>query len=404
MSYNKHRDKYLELETNQRVLHQEIADLNAIQGWYKKFDLSAAATIAGSSKRLIAESLSEIGQLEPKKSKQATEVTRLKDKASLGWNPKYWFSDERATVKVDLGNKISELKKLESRLDWLRTQATKQSDRVACVEDDLKKYNKHDSLEYDAKISALTQEMIALTKRLQEVSQEADALDALQSAPLAELNRLTAQRSSIAAEASRAQAMDNDLTRAANSYERKKIHERCQQIFGEPGPSKVKASKERELESINRNIKKLQTRLEAIAEKSSRVIRRLIIDGNNMCYLQSTGKFLGLRALRPLANTLAEKYEVLVVFDAEIREQLNRNDRQICDCFSSRVYVHIVSPGEKADESLLKIASEQYDWVISGDRFIDYPEMPAVKNSRLIRQEIFDGKVLINDLGIDFNY
>jgi hypothetical protein len=194
------------------------------------------------------------------------------------------------------------------------------------------------------------------------------------------------------------------MSRAANGYERAKIHELSKQSLGDPSPRKVKAAKERELDGIDRNIKKLQMRLEAIAEKSSRVIRRLVIDGNNLCYLHSPRKFLGLSALRPLANALVEKYEVMVVFDASIREQLRKNDRQIAECFSNRVRVHIVATDQKADESLLKIASETDDWVVSGDRFGDYPEMPAVKNKRLIRHEILEGKVLLNDLGIAITY
>ena len=123
-----------------------------------------------------------------------------------------------------------------------------------------------------------------------------------------------------------------------------------------------------------------------------------------MCYLHSQKKFLGLKALRPVADLLSEQYEVLIIFDASIRDQLRKNTEQISNCFSNRVSVHIVSNGEKADESLLKIAINPSDWIISGDRFSDYPEMPAVKNKRLIRHEILEDKVLINDLNFETTY
>jgi hypothetical protein len=87
-----------------------------------------------------------------------------------------------------------------------------------------------------------------------------------------------------------------------------------------------------------------------------------------MCYLQNPKKFLGLSALRPVADSLSKEYKVLVIFDAEIREQLRKNDRQIAACFTSTVEVHIVANGEKADESLLKIACKPEDWVISRDQ------------------------------------
>ena len=403
MQYNKYHDQYLELDAKGTVLRQKLGELEGTQGWYKKFDSSAAATTIGNAKRSTAKFLDEIGQLKQKISEHTSEVARIREKASPGWNPKYWFSAERATFKADLSNKIAELSQLQNRLDWLQTQTKIQGDTVARVDGQLKKYNKHNPLEFDAEISAVNLEIGALFMRLQGVSRQRGDLDVQLRAPLMELEKINSQRISVAADIRRAQSMDDEMSGAANGYERALIHERSKQELGDPSPRKIKVSKERELESIDRNIKKLQTRLEAIAEKSSRVIRRLVIDGNNLCYLQNQ-KFVGLSALRPLANALADKYEVLVVFDASIREQLRKGDRQIAECFKDGVRVHIVATGQKADESLLKIACEPDDWVISGDRFVEYPEMPAVKNKRLIRQEILEGKVLVNDLGVDVCY
>jgi hypothetical protein len=404
MQYNKYHEQFLELDAAQTVLRQTLGKLDETQGWYKKFDLGAAATTLGNVKRTIVKFTVEIDQLVPQIHEAVSEVTRLNGKTNLGWNPNYWFSAERAAFKLTHSKKLAELSDLQSRLSWLQSQTKIQSNSVARVEGELNTYNKHDSLEIDAKISALNREIAALAPRLQEVSRQRDDLAAQLRAPLTELEKCTSQRNSVAADISRAQSMDDEMSRAANGYERALIHERCKQKFGDPSPRKVKTSKIREIESIDRNIHKLQMRLEAIAEKSSRVIRRLVIDGNNMCYLQNPRKFLGLSALRPLANALADKFEVLVVFDASIREQLRKGDRQIGDCFSNRVRVHIVATGQKADESLLKIACEPDDWVISGDRFGEYPEMPAVKNKRLIRHEILEGKVLVNDLGVEIRY
>ena len=403
MQYNKYQDQFLELNAKRTVLCHNLGELEGTQGWYKKFDSSEAATTIGNAKRSAAKFLDEMGQLKPKISKQGSEVIRIREKAQLGWNPTYWFSAERSTCKIGLSNKIAELSQLQNRLDWLQNQAKIQNVNVARLEGDLKRYNKHDSLEFDAKISGLNQELGALTMRLQKVSKQKNELDVQLRAPLMELEKLTSQRTSLVSDISLAKAMDDEMSRAANGYERAFIHERSKQKFGDSSPRKVQIFKERELESIDRNIKKLTIRLEAIVEKSSRVIRRLVIDGNNMCY-DNTRKFIGLRALRPVANALADKYEVLVVFDASIRERLRKGDDQIVDCFATRVRVHIVATGQKADEPLLKIASEPDDWVISGDRFVEYPEMPAVKNKRLIRHEIVEGKVLVNDLGVDLDY
>jgi hypothetical protein len=404
MQYNKFQELHSELEAKRKVLRGKIDDLEGAQIWYKKFDFNAALLASSDAKSSVADFSNEIGQLTPQTISKTSEVEKLKHKSRLGWNPKYWFSAERALVKSDLKDRLTELGQLENRVDWLSTQVKAKNDTVARAESDIKKYKEHDQLACDAKISGLSIEMGAMSTRLKEVAKQRAELDTQLSAPLAELKKLVSQRNDVAADASRASSLEDQMSRAANGYERAKIHEKSKQTLGDPSPRKVKVAKERELEGIDRNIKKLQTRLEAIAEKSSRVIRRLVIDGNNLCYLHSPRKFLGLSALRPLANTLAEKYEVMIVFDASIREQLRKNDRQISDCFSNRIRVHIVATGQKADESLLKIASEQDDWVVSGDRFGDYPEMPAVKNRRLIRHEILEGKILLNDLGVDISY
>lgn len=404
MQYNKFHDQCSAIDAKRSILIRKVGELETKQRWHKTFNLSAAATDLGTAKRSAAEFASKTRQLEPEASKIRSEVTRLKEQASLGWNPTYWFSAERTTFKAELLKQTAVLVDLESRLDSFKTQAGLHSSAVARIESDLKKYNQHDPLAFDAEIDAKTKEILALSMRQKEIEQQRDELDAKLSAPSLELKKLELQRSSVASDRSRAQTMDDQMSNAANSYEKAMIHEKCKQAFGDSSPRKIMNAKGRELESLDRNIKKLQMRLDAIAEKSSRTIRRLIIDGNNMCYLHSSRKFLGLSALRPVANSLAEKYEVMVVFDSSIRDQLKKNDRQIVDCFSERVRVHIVAIDEKADETLLKIASEQDDWIISGDRFGEYPEMPPVRDKRLIRHEILEDSVLINDLDVEVRY
>lgn len=404
MQYNKYQNQYSDLDAQRKVLSQKVEDLKGAQIWYEKFELNAVALTSRNAKKSATEFNDEFRQLEPKVISKTSEVTKLNEQPSLGWSPKYWFSAERATAKADLEMGLADLSQLKNRVHFLKTQVKTQSDIVVRIENDLKKYEEHDSHLIDSKISALGMEIAELSAQLQLVEQRRLELDVQLSAPLAELKKLTSEKSSVASDLMQAQSMDDQMSSAANSYERAQLHERSKQTLGDPSPRKVKAAKERELEGIDRNIKKLETRLEAIAEKSSRLIRRLVIDGNNMCYLHSQRKFLGLRALRPVANALSEKYEVMIVFDASIREQLRKSTQEIIDCFSNRVCVHIVATGEKADESLLKIASEPGDWVISGDRFSEYPEMLAVRNKKLIRHEILEGKVLINDLSVEVGY
>jgi hypothetical protein len=404
MQYNKYQDQFSELDARRTVIYQKLSKLEITQEWYKKFDSNSASTTIGKSKRSAAKFTNEIGVVETKISQQLSEVSNSKERVSRGWNPKYWFASEQTISKVELRRKTAELDQLQVRLGWLRAQVQTHRDSAVREEEELKQYNKHDPLAFEAEIRALNVELGVLTNSLKEVSRKRDDLAVQLQVPLTELERFTSKRNDVAAEFRRAQSMDTEMTRAPDGYERSLIHHRCKQQFGEWRPRAAMVSKKHELEAIDRSIKKLQSRLEVISERASRTIRRLVIDGNNMCYLQNPKKFLGLSALRPVADSLSKEYKVLVIFDAEIREQLRKNDRQIAACFTSTVEVHIVANGEKADESLLKIACKPEDWVISRDMYVDYPEMSAVHGKRLIRYEIAAGRVLVNDLGVDIGY
>ena len=404
MDYNKHQVLYSELDAKRKVLNQKIGELQGTKTWYLSFDLKAAALESLTAKAASDSYIIDLERLESQKIIKSSATERLKNQTSFGWNPMEWFSSERSIAKEALKNTLVEINELDNQIGVLNSKLKINDAVYNRLESNLKRHEKHNSLEHDSKIALIVNEEASLSTKLTEIGKQRDILDSQLSAPLLELKKLVAEGDRVATELSQAESFEDRISNAKNSYEKKQLHELCIKTFGDPSPRKVKATKERELIGINRNVKKLQIRLESIVKRSSRTIGRLVIDGNNMCYLHSQKKFLGLKALRPVADLLSEQYEVLIIFDASIRDQLRKNTEQISNCFSNRVSVHIVSNGEKADESLLKIAINPSDWIISGDRFSDYPEMPAVKNKRLIRHEILEDKVLINDLNFETTY
>jgi rRNA-processing protein FCF1 len=146
----------------------------------------------------------------------------------------------------------------------------------------------------------------------------------------------------------------------------------------------------------------LEDRLISISKRASRTIKSLVIDGNNLCYQQQN--FIGLVALHAVAKNLSRSYPVLIVFDATIRKWLAMNDRDIAASFGDAVKVHVVATKQKADETLLDSAMDSTTYVISNDRFVDYPDKSAVRDQRVIRHEILNGKVFVHDLGVVENY
>jgi hypothetical protein len=224
-------------------------------------------------------------------------------------------------------------------------------------------------------------------------------VDAQLQNPLIEQRSLQQRLEALQKDKKLAVALDQRLTSASNSYEKAMVHKDCGNAFGgESNPSRVKHTKQREIESVCRNLEKVEKRLRQIVQAATREISRLVIDGNNLCY--ESGTFIGLKALTALTYAIAENYEVIVVFDASIRKILEINDQQIAHGFPVKVRVHVVATKQTADQTILEMASSTDAYVISNDRFRDFTDKSAVNSQRLIRHEILAGKILVHDLNI----
>ncbi len=164
------------------------------------------------------------------------------------------------------------------------------------------------------------------------------------------------------------------------------------------GPS---SNQQRNLERIERSIAKIESRIAHLVRNATRTVNRIVLDGNNLCYEKNSP--IGLRAVSKLATKLATNYEVLVVFDASIRQMAKPTNNSFPD-FPKEVVVHIVNAKTSADETILRLSSQPGQFVISNDRFIDFPEAPAVSNGRIIRHEMVRGHLLVHDLQIDLRY
>ena len=189
------------------------------------------------------------------------------------------------------------------------------------------------------------------------------------------------------------------LDRASNSYEKAMIHRECEQRFDIGSPSRVIGNFQRDIRPIERDLEKLRSRIEDIARKAMRTIEKLVFDGNNLCY--QARDFCGLGPLKVAVQRLAGRYQILIVFDASIRGKLRMNEGEIANLFGDAATVHVVATKQKADETVLDLAANEHAYVVSNDRFGDFPEKPPVRERRLLRHEIVDGRVLIHDLGVN---
>ena len=366
--------------------------------WYDKFDADEVFSTLNITLREISQLKIKMEEILPDLSRLTLHVKSLKQAASLGWDPRYWFSSERSAKLSQLDDLRKSLALLTSKHDEL--QQLIQSKVAQCVKQqvDLDRYRAFNRLEADATLKALKSHVVQLRAELNQVRLRKEQVDEQLREPLAELRKVQSQKSNLETEIDRAMTFDKRLNNASNSYERKMVHEECSANFSESSPARVISARQRELQSVNRTIGKLDDRLQSIVERASRVVKTLVIDGNNLCYQHQT--FIGLSALQAVVQKLSRDFPVVIVFDATIRRQLQMSDREISAQFRETVRVHVVASKQKADETLLDTARDPDTYVISNDRFKDFPDKSAVRDRRLIRHEILDDTVFVHDLSV----
>ena len=208
---------------------------------------------------------------------------------------------------------------------------------------------------------------------------------------VSEINKVSVQIST-------AKEFSESLSSETNSYERKLIHEECEKRFGEGSPAKVITRLSGLIEKLNRDLDKLMDRLESEVRKNERDVRKVIIDGNNLCHNQNTNKFIGLSVLKRLIPVLKKKYKILVVFDWSIRKSFS--DQDIKNALKGVEFL-IAEKGEQADSLVLDTSTDLHAVVLSNDNFVDYPEKFALKNKLVIKYNLLSDRLIINDLNIN---
>lgn len=175
--------------------------------------------------------------------------------------------------------------------------------------------------------------------------------------------------------------------------------------MGKPWEARQACEKEigelsRKRDGIARTIGKQEERLREIAEKASRDIATVIIDGNNLLY-NHRGSFVGEEPLLALVpELLARHYRVRVFFDPSVQKMLGKGTGEVERLFGENVEVVIAPSITNADQMIFDEADgDSQTYVISCDRYLDYPDRKTVKGGRLLMHRIMDGSIQVP--GID---
>ena len=214
-----------------------------------------------------------------------------------------------------------------------------------------------------------------------------------------ELDRLKSELASLNADIAQANRFEQDLSSAANSYERAMIHKECEAKFETGSPKQVINERRGKIRSLENNIPKVERRILDELQKQERTIGHLLIDGNNACYERQS--FIGLRAISALLRELGGRYRTTVVFDASIRAMLKTDTQGIERALGSSVNTYVAPSKAAADEYLLKLADQDRSaFILSNDRFAEYHDYNAVKSGRVFGFLIAEGRLMANDLDI----
>lgn len=387
------------LEREQNKSSSELLDWNTKFAWFQGFNLDQESLNLRHAERIKSETQAKLHQAQQVVMGLASSVKQLELKAAMGFDPRYIFSSERAVAKRQLMEVQHEMEAQKSRVASAEIEFSKASELGRKIQAEVAMARTFDSLLAQSAIAALQANLVRIEPQLVSLRQRSNDLDKVLREPLESVRQQEAERAGLMGKISRAEGFDKALTNAPNGYEKHQIHARCESELGDGKPGKVLQQSRGALRRVDDNIRKLRARIDSLIRFATWDIRHIVIDGNNLCY--EGKRFLRLAALEALVPILAQKYEVTLIFDASIRRKLALSSQDIEARFPQAERVHIVATKSKADETVLAAASDDpHTFVLSNDRFADYPEKMAVKEERVLRHEIVGQAAFIHDLQI----
>jgi hypothetical protein len=326
-----------------------------------------------------------------------------KGRIGIIFNPLNWFDAEQKTFKVKLNQLEGELKVKKDRIERIKKALFDIEQFIKKNSEDIERYKGFDRQQACIEVNKLSQKIVSLEEDLKRTSELKGNVDVELRPILDHIRNYDSKIATAEESLKKAQSIQRRLDQAENSYQRAMIHQECENSFGDSAPKKIIRQQEILIRQCERDLKKANQRALRIGEKAARDIRKIVVDGNNMCYEDSV--FVGLQPLLTLTQELHLKYEIIVIFDSAIRSQLKANDKTIREQFHFDIKIHIVATEQLADETILDLASNNaFCYVLSNDRYGEYQEKEVVKANRLIRHEIVGGKIMIHDLNVSARF
>jgi len=393
-----------EIRARIESLEKEEKRVAAELEWYRTTDPAALRKAVEEDEAEAERIRSEVESLDRQIQGVSASLRRVQSGIRTLLNPFNWFDSHQCELRAERARLRRTLKQMNAEKHSRIKAREEILARVARTQAEITRHASFDAPEKERQLTEIRKSRQCERENLAKAIEEKRHVDEQLEPLLAQMHTLESRRKEVSSALEAAQALEDRLSSAESAYEKAMIHQECESMFDERRPHKVIHERRRELRQIDRDYEKLLSRAKEIGQRGARRIKRIIIDGNNLCYEDS--EFIGLAALRALLPALlARKYEVVVVFDAAIRRLTNARDADIERQLGGGAKVHVVAARRRADETILDLAAtDEYTYVLSNDRFADFGEKPVVMQNRLLRHEIVDGEVLVHDLGIRAKY
>jgi len=393
------------------ALRKRQADLEQTVQRYRSFDRGAAAAelsrIQQEVDRLTGEALvaeARCRTLEESLANQTAQRDSLiREQVALESRIGALYQEMLGHRQIRIEQALTSRRDKRTALAAQLQQAESRSQQIRRT---LERYYAFDRDTCRAALEQKEQQIAALNQRLQRLEGLICRSDA-ELAPLREkANELKQELSSAERDLEQARNLEERLASAANAFYRLQIHQECEAAFGDGSPRNIIRDRERKISQLRPQLKKIRERIQRIEDSCLLMaeMEYIVIDGNNCCY--QGDDFIGLAALRALVPELLKQgFRVAVIFDSSICPILELNAAAVKKQLGDGIIFHIVPSRQSADETILALAKDDpHAFVLSNDRFTEYPESPVVQQGRLIRHEIVDGQMLVRSLGIQVRF
>lgn len=401
MEYNPYRVEVEQLSAEhargRESLNQVISECHR----YDRYDLASVQSKADVVKQVLPQRAANLKDLSERLQRANARMTDLGNRSSIGINPLFWFSAERKQLVQQHEEAMRDCAALMQETKDAQADHEKAREFSSQVSSSIAWYTAFDRKKANDRGATLNRRIAEIDAALPALRSKCAELDRELAPLLLDLSTQESRRSEAEGRMASAERYDGCLNRAGNSYDKRLVHEACRAELGNGSPSQVREKSRREKESAERSIAKIKKQLELVAKRQLRRINRLVFDGKNLCH-DRQGTFVGLGPLAAVMRALRTDSKKIFVFDETIRTRHGLDERRIRDVLGPGAVVHIVNG--TADETVLNLAPDEHDYVVSNDRFVEYRSKAPVRYGRIFTHEIVDKRVMIKDLDVSASF